>query len=501
MSAVALLLAVLVGTPTNDGVDASTYFPSGTDVALADGGTNKSITADAGAVVWCDSDSFELSAAGSANQILQSNGTSAPSWTSGPTLSSETTIAEGLVCTGDHDTACSGPSTRLDFEGVTACPYTTDTAPVGISIHPPDNYGAGTQTTASVIIRGTIDEKQIAIDAFASCTSGDTITASIALGEAAAASCTCTYGSAGSGGAGTWCGGACGSDDATALSLAACLDSCVGIDSTSTTDPATLQVDPTEGRVRRIVLSESDGACSTVANGTDGGVVHVGTISGGGLWMLTDSGGSTMARFNDAGTTGSLVIGNSTFANTGISTGGTAISEQTNTTTISYVVQGVADAAAEVATFIGTNYSDAQSGNLSDLVCFATDADNSGSVRTKKMCVKRDGIERHVVDARTIADDATGANAALTLQPNSTYVEISCADAQGCDVTLSEAAAIEIGEHATICIVAQTAGATNFADTAGVTQLAGAFAANIDDCLTIRYGTSPAWREVARSAN
>lgn len=47
-------------------------------VALVNGGTNKSITASAGAVAYSDSDSFELSGVGSSGQYLKSNGTAAP---------------------------------------------------------------------------------------------------------------------------------------------------------------------------------------------------------------------------------------------------------------------------------------------------------------------------------------------------------------------------------------------------------------------------------------
>lgn len=114
--------------------------------------------------------------------------------------------------------------------------------------------------------------------------------------------------------------------------------------------------------------------------------------------------------------------------------------------------------------------------------------------------IKFNDIARELVDARTIADDAAGTNAALTLTPTTSYVEINCADAQGCDVTMGETG-MTAGMRVTICIVAQTAGATNFADTAGVTQLAGAFAANIDDCLSLRYGNTTTWREMGRSAN
>ena len=183
----------------------------------------------------------------------------------------EARFLEGFEATGDFDTACAGPSKRFDIEGEPACPYTTDTAPAGTIMHTMDNFGAGTQTAGNVVIRGGIDEHQIAIDAFGSCNAADTITATIGLGSAAGAACTCTYGT-------NWCTGSCGTDDLTAASLAACLDACTGIDSTSTTDPATLQIDPTEGMVRSVVLTESDGACSTVANGANGDVV----IGGGG---------------------------------------------------------------------------------------------------------------------------------------------------------------------------------------------------------------------------
>ncbi len=49
---------------------------------LANGGTNKNMTAAAGGVVWTDSDSQEVTAAGTAGQYLQSNGTSAPAFAS-----------------------------------------------------------------------------------------------------------------------------------------------------------------------------------------------------------------------------------------------------------------------------------------------------------------------------------------------------------------------------------------------------------------------------------
>jgi hypothetical protein len=47
---------------------------------MANGGTNKNMTASAGAVVYSDSDSQELSAVGTIGQALISGGTSSPSW-------------------------------------------------------------------------------------------------------------------------------------------------------------------------------------------------------------------------------------------------------------------------------------------------------------------------------------------------------------------------------------------------------------------------------------
>jgi hypothetical protein len=49
-------------------------------VALADGGTGVAITPTAGSIVYVDADSFEQLAPGTAGQILQSNGSGAPSW-------------------------------------------------------------------------------------------------------------------------------------------------------------------------------------------------------------------------------------------------------------------------------------------------------------------------------------------------------------------------------------------------------------------------------------
>ena len=48
--------------------------------SLANGGTNKALTAVNGGIVWVDADSFEILTAGVLGQVLQSNGAGAPSW-------------------------------------------------------------------------------------------------------------------------------------------------------------------------------------------------------------------------------------------------------------------------------------------------------------------------------------------------------------------------------------------------------------------------------------
>jgi len=55
-----------------------------TPIPLADGGTEKALTAANGGVVYSDADSLEILAAGSSGQLLQSNGAAAPSWVAPP---------------------------------------------------------------------------------------------------------------------------------------------------------------------------------------------------------------------------------------------------------------------------------------------------------------------------------------------------------------------------------------------------------------------------------
>ena len=100
-------------------------------------------------------------------------------------------------------------------------------------------------------------------------------------------------------------------------------------------------------------------------------------------------------------------------------------------------------------------------------------------------------------DPRTIADDGAGTNATLTLNPTSSYVEITCNDANGCDITMGEASAKQ-GDM--LFVVNLSNINVNFADTSGVSELAGTFAAGQYDSIQMIY-TSDRWLEVSRSDN
>lgn len=113
--------------------------------------------------------------------------------------------------------------------------------------------------------------------------------------------------------------------------------------------------------------------------------------------------------------------------------------------------------------------------------------------------ITHSGYILDTVQTASCADNGAGTNAALTLTPTEDFVEITSLDANGCDVTLSEVG-MSSGRKVEIVVVAVTAGTVNFADSAGVTELAGAFNAGIYDSLRLRYTTSR-WVEVGRSNN
>ncbi len=112
-----------------------------------------------------------------------------------------------------------------------------------------------------------------------------------------------------------------------------------------------------------------------------------------------------------------------------------------------------------------------------------------------------DSVLANGVSSQTCTDNGGGTNQAITVTPTKPHqlVKITQSDANGCDVTMGESGVVE-GWEVTIIPISVTAGAVNFADTAGVSETAGAFAAGVNDAITFRYANS-AWVEVARSNN
>lgn len=99
--------------------------------------------------------------------------------------------------------------------------------------------------------------------------------------------------------------------------------------------------------------------------------------------------------------------------------------------------------------------------------------------------------------AVTIADNGGGTPAASTISMSNTSYKITCNDADGCDVTLGESGALD-GQVVTLTNI--SANTVNFADTAGVSELAGVFAAGQWDTISVRY-VDDRWVETSRSNN
>jgi hypothetical protein len=96
-----------------------------------------------------------------------------------------------------------------------------------------------------------------------------------------------------------------------------------------------------------------------------------------------------------------------------------------------------------------------------------------------------------------VADSGDGNPATAILEPESSFVICNCADADTCDITMGENYG-QTGQLVTI--VNETTNACDFADSAGVSELAGAFAMGQWDSLTLRYAVDR-WVEQSRSDN
>lgn len=105
------------------------------------------------------------------------------------------------------------------------------------------------------------------------------------------------------------------------------------------------------------------------------------------------------------------------------------------------------------------------------------------------------------LSTQSVTCTAGGGVAALTITLTAPMqaVLITNSDADGCNITVAETNAVS-GWDATFIVISNAGATVNFADTGGVTELAGAFAADINDVLHLKYG-SDRWHEVSRSAN
>lgn len=102
--------------------------------------------------------------------------------------------------------------------------------------------------------------------------------------------------------------------------------------------------------------------------------------------------------------------------------------------------------------------------------------------------------------AQTVASDGAGTAAAFNIDIGNAggiNVTIDCQDANGCNATMLET---NVGNGTYTCFTNISANAVNFADTAGVSETAGAFAAGQYDSICMQYIVDR-WVERSRSNN
>lgn len=129
---------------------------------------------------------------------------------------------------------------------------------------------------------------------------------------------------------------------------------------------------------------------------------------------------------------------------------------------------------------------------------FAGASTFNGSVVAQAGLVAALYIERTPTSI-SIPDDGAGTAAAYTWQPAAgrATTHFTCLDSNGCDITMSETGAGNGFQNRAINIGTNT---INFADTAGVTELNGAFAMGSYDVLELGYVVDR-FVEIARSNN
>lgn len=111
--------------------------------------------------------------------------------------------------------------------------------------------------------------------------------------------------------------------------------------------------------------------------------------------------------------------------------------------------------------------------------------------------IGRGGAFVDVPSTLTVSDSGNGSPATSTLTPTSSLVKVTCNDADGCDVTLGES---DLYDGQQVRIVNVSANTVNFADTSGVSEIAGAAALGQWDTISLLY-VSDRWVETGRSNN
>ena len=88
---------------------------NGTDIALADGGTNASLTAVNGGVVYSTASAMAITSAGTSGQLLTSGGAGAPTWTSQSSITAgNATVAATVTLTATNTTNATHYLTFVD---------------------------------------------------------------------------------------------------------------------------------------------------------------------------------------------------------------------------------------------------------------------------------------------------------------------------------------------------------------------------------------------------
>lgn len=99
----------------------------------------------------------------------------------------------------------------------------------------------------------------------------------------------------------------------------------------------------------------------------------------------------------------------------------------------------------------------------------------------------------------TCSDSGDANPGALTLLPSLGLIYLTNSDANGCTVTMSETSQTA-GSAIQIIVVSNAGGTVDFADTSGVSELAGAYTMDLYDTLRLAY-IADRWVETSRSNN